>query len=79
MKFVYQLIIRRYDNLRHLRLEYAAIKLWYPQNLRRKAFQSLLRNPELNHHRLEAGGFGLAAESSLKLTNLEVIALLSFF
>ena len=34
---------------------------------------------ELNHHRLEAGGFGLAAESSLKLTNLEVIALLSFF
>ena len=35
--------------------------------------------PVLNHHRLEAGGFGLAAESSLKLTNLEVIALLSFF
>ena len=34
---------------------------------------------QLNHHRLEAGGFGLAAESSLKLTNLEVIALLSFF
>mgnify|MGYP001076753232 CR=1 FL=1 len=34
---------------------------------------------KLNHHRLEAGGFGLAAESSLKLTNLEVIALLSFF